>query len=272
MIDTRPPTLSLMTLAMILSVLSVLSASTPAAAVTRHVNGSCGNDAWNGLSPVCSAPNGPKATIQAAINASSNGDEVVIADGTYTNAESWITGAGTITVGGVAVCNPVDFNCDGNVDVVDVNLLTAVGDLTVGIAEVPATEKFDLIDDGTIDTLDLDKWRADAATVNGFGSAYFLGDANVDGDVDVFQFDGTGDAQILTSNLGTLSGAVWGDGDFNADGDVDVFEFGGGGDAQLLTSNLGSTSDTGVSAVPEPSTVTLFLLCLVGGLLRRRSR
>lgn len=65
------------------------------------------------------------------------------------------------------------------------------------------------------------------------------GDANLDGDVDVFRFDGGGDAQILTSNLGTLSGATWTDGNFNGDGDVDVFQFDGLGDAQLLTSNLG---------------------------------
>ena len=35
--------------------------------------------------------------------------------------------------------------------------------------------------------------------------------------------DGTGDAQMLSSNLGTNSGMVWGDGDFNGDGDVDVW-------------------------------------------------
>lgn len=70
------------------------------------------------------------------------------------------------------------------------------------------------------------------------------GDANLDGDVDVFQFDGGGDAQILTSNLGTTSGATWSRGDFNGDGDVDVFEFSGGGDAQLLTSNLGFAAAT----------------------------
>ncbi len=106
MIDTRRTALSLMTLAMIMS---VLSAATPAAAVTRHVNGSCGNNAWNGLSPVCSAPNGPKATIQAAINASSNGDEVVIADGTYTgtgNRDIQISGLQIVirSASGAAAC------------------------------------------------------------------------------------------------------------------------------------------------------------------------
>ena len=106
MFDTRPTTLSLMTLSMILL---VLSASTPAVAATRYVNGSCGSDAWSGLSEVCSAPNGPKATIQAAIDASSNGDEVVIADGTYTgpgNHDIQITALQIVirSVGGAQAC------------------------------------------------------------------------------------------------------------------------------------------------------------------------
>jgi hypothetical protein len=94
---------------------------------------------------------------------------------------------------------------------------------------------------------------------------YLAGDANLDGDVDVFQFDGNGDAQILTSNLGTPSGADWGDGDFNGDGDVDVFQFDGGGDAQLLTSNIGLTADVGADqgvgqaeALYNPATGELF--------------
>lgn len=54
-----------------------------APAATRYVNGTCGSNAWSGLSPVCAWPDGPKASIQVAINASSDGDEIVVADGTY---------------------------------------------------------------------------------------------------------------------------------------------------------------------------------------------
>ncbi len=50
---------------------------------TRYVNGTCGSNSWTGLSPVCSPTDGPKATIQAAITASSNGDTVFVAAGTY---------------------------------------------------------------------------------------------------------------------------------------------------------------------------------------------
>ncbi len=31
---------------------------------------------------------------------------------------------------------------------------------------------------------------------------FLAGDANMDSDVDVFQFDGSGDAQLLSSNIG----------------------------------------------------------------------
>lgn len=133
------------------------------------------------------------------------------------------------------------------------------------MAVVPGNAKYDLNGDNTINTADLDKWLADAATINGFGSPYYKGDANLDGDVDVFQFDGNGDAQILGVNLGTTSGAAWGDGDSNGDGDVDVFQFDGNGDAQLLGVNLGSFSDVGADqaagqaeALYNPTTGELF--------------
>ena len=75
------------------------------------------------------------------------------------------------------------------------------------------------------------------------------GDANEDGDVDAFQFDGFGDAQVLSSNLGQASGQTWADGDFNADGDVDVFQFDGFGDAQLLSQNIGMDLNAPASTV-----------------------
>ncbi len=43
----------------------------------------CGDDTWTGADPTCTAPNGPKRTIQAAIVIAVNGDEVVVAPGVY---------------------------------------------------------------------------------------------------------------------------------------------------------------------------------------------
>lgn len=48
-----------------------------------YVNGSCGNDSWRGISPSCSSPDGPKKTIQAAINTAAQEDLIVIYPGTY---------------------------------------------------------------------------------------------------------------------------------------------------------------------------------------------
>jgi len=51
---------------------------------TFYVNGSLGNDGWNGVSETHLGGNiGPKATIQAAIDAAFDRDEIIVAPGTY---------------------------------------------------------------------------------------------------------------------------------------------------------------------------------------------
>lgn len=64
-----------------------------------HVNGACGDDAWSGLSPLCTAPDGPKRTIQAGVDAGGIYGLVQVADGVYTGpgnrdivvAAEWLT-------------------------------------------------------------------------------------------------------------------------------------------------------------------------------------
>ncbi len=50
---------------------------------TYYVNGVCGDDAWSGTDPSCVPPNGPKATISAAIGVAADHDEIIVAPGTY---------------------------------------------------------------------------------------------------------------------------------------------------------------------------------------------
>ncbi|MGD8453614.1 MAG: right-handed parallel beta-helix repeat-containing protein [Phycisphaerae bacterium] len=64
------------------AVLAALMVSN-ASALTFYVNGACGNDEWSGLSPECVAPDGPKATIQAAIDDALNYDTIIVYPGTY---------------------------------------------------------------------------------------------------------------------------------------------------------------------------------------------
>ena len=54
-----------------------------AAATTYYADAEDGDNAYDGLAAVWDNTHGPKATIQAAINAASSGDTVIAATGTY---------------------------------------------------------------------------------------------------------------------------------------------------------------------------------------------
>ncbi len=76
------------------------------------------------------------------------------------------------------------------------------------------------------------------------------GDANLDGYVNVT------DLGILATNYGITSGMGWGEGDFTDDGAVNVNDLG------ILATWYGTVP--GSQAVPEPSTIMLVLLGVLG--------
>ena len=93
-----------------------------------------------------------------------------------------------------------------------------------------------------------DGWLAVAGAVNNAsGGAYLAGDANLDGFVDV------GDFNIWNENKFSNT-AAWCQADFNYDGVTDV------GDFNIWNENKFSASD--VSVVPEPSSTLLVLFGL----------
>ena len=66
---------------------ALLLLTAPGRAETYYVNGTTGNDNWDGLCEewdggAC----GPKQTIQAGVNVASAGDVVIVADGVYAGA------------------------------------------------------------------------------------------------------------------------------------------------------------------------------------------
>lgn len=159
-----------------------------------------------------------------------------------------IAGAQFVTISNMSTLNG-DFNGDGDYDCADIDALV------MEIAAGTGGTMFDLTGDGVIDLADLTAWLAEGATANGFGSPYKVGDYNLDGTVDVSDFN------IWNGNKFS-AGTGWCSGDGNADGVVDV------GDFNLWNGNKFTSSD--ISAVPEPSALVLLAM---GGLmfLRRRN-
>jgi hypothetical protein len=138
-----------------------------------------------------------------------------------------------------------DLNADLLCNVLDVDLLTSVGDLTAGVSGVDP--KYDLIVNGIVDQADLVEWLGLAASFNGLALPYRLGDANLDQVVDAQDFAAWNDAKFTT-------GTVWHQGDFNGDGRVDGVDF-------SLWNQHKATSASGTVMVPEPvESLTVFLL------------
>jgi hypothetical protein len=153
----------------------------------------------------------------------------------------------------------VDGNGDCNID--DLDAMLAEGPLADGVlVDDSGNEIFDLNGDGTINNDDVEQWLAIAAEENGLSSPYIVGDANLDGNVDVSDFNAWNQSKFsATTN--------WSSGDFNGDGSVDV------GDFNRWNANKFTSATDQAQAVPEPSTAILLLLSIVSliGLRRKRN-
>ena len=125
---------------------------------------------------------------------------------------------GRIDIGAVEVQSVTslscDFNQDGSCDATDINMLQA------NIVAGPVNpERFDLTNDGLVNVDDRNEWLALAGAENlASGNAYLLGDANLDGRVDVSDFN------LWNSNKFNTT-SDWTAADLNADGLVDVSDF-----------------------------------------------
>ena len=140
-----------------------------------------------------------------------------------------------------------DFDNNGDVNVNDVDALVDE------IVKYTYDFGFDLNGDAIINIEDLNQWRSDAATANGFADPYLPGDANLDGSVDAADLN-----HLAPSWLQDV--ARWSAGDFTADGRVNAADLN-----ELAANWQGRVNATEANqSVPEPSSIVLLLLVLLG--------
>lgn len=160
-----------------------------------------------------------------------------------------------ITITAPAQTQTGDFDGDGEWDCADIDAL--VGEIVAGTNNVA----FDLTGDGIVDEADVNDptlgWLAigganNPAATN--GNPFLTGDANLDGSVDVSDFN------VWNGNKFS-SIPAWCSGDFNTDGSVDVSDFNLWNSSKFMSS--------GPAVVPEPASG---LMLVVGGLLLVRCK
>ncbi len=151
--------------------------------------------------------------------AASGSTIVVGAPGDDTRATNWGAAYVLSTANG-------DFNDDGLYDLVDIDGLVAA----ISGGTHPAA--FDLTGDGLVNLADRDVWLVLAGAANlPSGNPYLLGDGNLDGVVDVQDYN------IWNSNKFSPT-AKWSQADWNADGVADVQDFNIWNSNRFQSSNL----------------------------------
>ena len=170
-----------------------------------------------------------------------------------------------------------DFNSDQACDVADMNLLFEQGDLVAGVATSAPTEHFDLIDDNVLGKSDIEAWLAQAASLNGYTSAYRSGDTNQLGSmspetrrVDIIDFNRLAVEFNPFGDGDPTNGPFWDEGNIDGDDDIDIVDF------NTLALNFSPLGYGTASLVPEPSALALGLggifLAAAGTARRRKQR
>ncbi len=139
-----------------------------------------------------------------------------------------------------------DFDGDGFCNTGDIDALSE----QVILGDPNFDPKFDLTVDGQLDLADRDEWLSLAAIENGFGSPYFLGDANLDGRVTSADLMQLGANWQLTDHFRVR----WSGADFTMDGTVNAH------DLNALAINW-QKQNPSAAALPEPAS---FLLLMFG--------
>ncbi len=142
-----------------------------------------------------------------------------------------------------------DFNGDGVVDAVDMDLLSA--DVRAGLN----TPKFDLDGDGVVGTSDRQAWVSDVRNT-------WFGDSNLDGEFNSTDFVVVFAASEYEDEL--IGNSTWATGDWNGDTEFNSSDF------VVAFSNGGYEMGPRPQAVPEPSSVLVVLTAFVLTAIRRR--
>ncbi len=142
---------------------------------------------------------------------------------------------GAVEAGNLIPLPDGDFNDDGNYDCQDADSL--VTEIAIGGND----SAFDLTGDDLVNDADLTHWLAEAGAENNTsGGAYRRGDANLDGVVDISDFN------IWNANKFTPQ-AAWCSADFNADGVVDISDFNIWNANKFTSSDSAARDDAGVN-------------------------
>ena len=145
-----------------------------------------------------------------------------------------------------------DFDEDGQLTAADIDLLTAES------AAMTNDQGFDLTGDGLVNEEDRVAWVEDAANT-------FFGDSNLDG-----EFNSTDFVTVFGAGQyedGIAGNSTWETGDWNGDGDFSSSDF-----VTAFSSGGYEKGPRAAQAVPEPTTLSLFAIAMLGIFEIRRRR